>query len=134
MAITTQGAILKYKAASDENFTSIEIKTFPDMGAAPNLIECTTLSDTVQKFIEGVKPMAAIEFTANYDKTQFDALKALDGTQLTYQLEFGTNGANGKFGWTGSHTAIVVGAGVNAVLDMKLSVLPSSEIAPVTTV
>lgn len=128
MALTTQGAILKYKASAEAEYTSIPIKTFPDLGAAPNLIECTTLSDTVQKFVEGVKPMAAIEFTANYDKDQFEALKALDGTQLTYQVVFGENGT---FEFTGSHTAIVVGAGVNAILDMKLSVLPSSEIAPV---
>lgn len=129
MAITTQGAILKYKTAEAEEYTQVEIKSFPDMGAAPNLLECTTLSDTVQKFVEGVKPAAAMEFTANYDKTKFAALKADEGKELTYQLAFGDNGT---FQWTGSHTAIIVGGGVNAVLDMKLSVMPSSVISSVT--
>jgi hypothetical protein len=128
MAITTQDAVLKYKATVEGTFTEVEIKSFPDMGAAPNLIEVTTLSDTAQQFIEGVKPMAAIEFTANYDETVYEALAAVAGDALIYQLEFGTNGT---FGWTGSHTVIVAGGGVNAVLDMKLSVLPDSIISKV---
>ena len=48
-------AILKYKASADADYTSISIKSFPDIGAAPNMIECTTLSDEVQQFVEGVK-------------------------------------------------------------------------------
>ena len=126
MAITTQGA--KLKITNGSTVKNVDIKTFPDLGAAPNLIECTTLSDDVQKFVEGVKPMAAIEFTANYDSTLFSELKGMEGQQNTYEVSFGDAGANGSFSWTGSHTAIVVGGGVNAVLDMKLSVLPDSEI------
>lgn len=129
MTITTQGAVLKYKTTAEGAYSEVEIKSFPDMGAAPNLIEVTTLSDTVQKFIEGVKPMAAVEFTANYDETVYEALAAVAGDSLTYQLVFGTSGT---FQWTGSHAVIVVGGGINAVLDMKLSVLPDSIISKVS--
>ena len=127
MAITTQGVLLTISNGS--TIKNVDIKSFPDLGAAPNMIECTTLSDSVQKFVEGVTPMAAIEFTANYDSTLFGELKGMENQQNTYSVTFGNNGANGSFEWTGSHTAIVAGGGVNAVLDMRLSVLPDSEIA-----
>jgi hypothetical protein len=128
MAITTQGATLKYNNGA--SFVKLaDIKSFPDMGAAPNLIEVTTLSDTAQQFIEGVKPMAAIEFTANYDATDFATITGLTGTK-TYMLDFGTAGA---FYWEGAHTAWVVGGGVNAVLDMKINVIPSSVIRTTPT-
>ena len=125
MAITTQGAILKIKGAEENAFTDVTIKSFPDMGSAPNMIECTTLSDGVQKFVEVVKPMAAMEFTANYDKTVYENLKNKEGMEMTYQLCFGDNGT---FQWTGTHAVIVSAGGINAVVDMKISVLPDSVI------
>ena len=125
MAISTQGTVLKIKKGEDA-VTTVNIKSFPDLGAAPAAIDVTTLADTVQKFIPGVKALAAMEFLANYDKDAFEALKGQEGETLTYSVEFGTNGT---FTFTGSHSVAVAGAGLNAAVDMKISVLPSSEIA-----
>ena len=128
MAITTKGTKLYINVKKEGATTStveVEIKSFPDMGAAPNYIECTTLSDEYQKFVEGVKPMAAMEFTANYDAGKFAEITAITDV-ADYELAFG-NGD--KFTWKGRHKAIVVGGGVNAVVDMKISVMPEEEIA-----
>lgn len=125
MAISTQGTVLKIKNG-DSDVTTVNIKSFPDLGAAPAAIDVTTLADTVQKFIPGVKALAAMEFVANYDKEAFLDLKENEGTQLTYSIEFG---ANGTFTFTGTHSVAVAGAGLNAAVDMKISVLPNSEIS-----
>ncbi len=131
MAISTYGATLKIK--NGETYTKlVDIKTFPDMGAAPTLLEVTTLSDSAQKFINGVQAMAAMEFTANYTDTDFAAVIAEAGAAQDYELDFGTDGANGKFQWSGQHTAWVVGGGINAVVDMKISIVPSTIISKVT--
>lgn len=124
MAISTQGTVLKIKNG-ETAVTTVNIKSFPDLGAAPAAIDVTTLADTVQKFIPGTKALAAMEFLANYDKDAFAELKGNEGVELTYSVEFGSNGT---FTFTGSHSVAVAGAGLNAAVDMKISVLPSSEI------
>ncbi|MBR6800140.1 MAG: hypothetical protein IKM61_00110 [Eubacteriaceae bacterium] len=65
-----------------------------------------------------------MEFTANYDADKFAEITAIKAA-ATYELAFG-NGD--KFTWAGKHKAIVVGGGVNAVVDMKISVMPETEI------
>ena len=132
MAISTSVVTLKIKGTGETYEKLVDIKTFPDMGAAPTLLEVTTLSDSAQKFISGVQAMAAMEFTANYTDTDFAAVIAKAGASQDYELDFGTDGANGKFRWSGEHTAWVVGGGINAVVDMKMSIVPSTKITKVT--
>ena len=124
MAISTQGTVLKI-TNGQEAVTTVNIKSFPDLGAAPAAIDVTTLSDTVQKFIPGVKALAAMEFVANFDSETFDLLKENEGVSLTYSVEFGTSGT---FTFTGTHAVTIAGAGLNAAVDMKITVLPASEI------
>lgn len=128
MAISTQGVTLKIKNGSSYS-KLVDIKDFPDMGAAPELLETTTLSDNAQKFIKGLQASAALEFTANYTSEDFEAVMAKADAENEYQLDFGSAGA---FTWTGSHTAWVVGAAANTVVDMKICVIPSSAITKVT--
>lgn len=131
MAISTYGVTLMKGTVSGEATTYtklVDIKDFPDLGAAPQTIETTTLSDAAQTFIGGVKTTAAMEFTANYTPEDFEEIAALDGVQK-FALYFGENGVNGKFIWDGEASVWVVGGGVNAVLDMKISILPAGEIA-----
>ena len=54
MAISTQGTVLKIKN-KEADLVTVNIKSFPDLGAAPAAIDVTTLADTVQKFIPGSK-------------------------------------------------------------------------------
>ena len=129
MAISTSGVYLKYKKAGSQNLyeTLVDIKAFPDMGAAPQTIETTTLSDTVQTFIMGVKTSASMEFTANYDPDAYDTLIGLTGEQ-SFALYFGETGDNGIFEWKGELAVWVVGAGTNAAVEMKINIVPTTEI------
>lgn len=126
--ISTQGVTLKW--STDALMTtpkSIEIKDFPDLGGAPELLEKTTLSDTAQSYINGIQSMSALEFAANYTKADYTTVKTDSGTPLYYELSFGEAGAEGIFTWQGEHEVWVVGAGVNAVTEMKLSIAPSTQ-------
>ena len=131
MAISTQGTKLNISnGVTGEGAISIDvnIKSYPDLGAAPAAIEITTLADDVQKFIPGIKGMAAMEFVANYDATQFAELVGAEDTELTYKLNFGET----SYKFTGKHSMVIVGGGLNAAVDMKIVVLPNSEISTVS--
>ena len=70
------------KSSGDRVFEKlIDIKDFPDLGGAPEMLETTTLSDPMQTFIPGIQSLDALEFTANYTKDAFDSLKALEGEE-----------------------------------------------------
>ncbi len=127
MAISTQGVTLKWGASSAAMTKVIDIKDFPDLGGAPELLETTTLSDAAQTFILGIQSLSAMEFTANYTKADFEKVEGDANTDLYYALEFGTSGSEGVFEWQGQHSVYVVGAGVNAVTEMKIVIAPSTK-------
>lgn len=127
MPISTYGITLKWGESASPLTKKIDVKDFPDLGGAPELIETTTLSDKIQKFIPGVKSVSAMEFTANYTKSDYEAVKADEGKDLYYSLSLGENGSEGVFTWQGRHSVWVPGAGVNSPVEMKMSVAPSTE-------
>lgn len=128
MAINTCNIVLKAGSSEEALSKLVDIKSFPDLGGAPELLETTTLSDCAQTFINGVQSVEALEFTANYEKEDFTAVKAKEGTELFYTLEFGENGEHGKFSWKGEHSVWVTGGGVNEVVEMTIQVAPSTAI------
>jgi hypothetical protein len=130
MAISTYPITLKYDSSATEtpNWTDVcDIKDFPDLGGAPEMLETTTLSDAAKTYIAGIKDQQALEFTANYDEDDMDAIALLTGTKK-FQLWFGASGASGKFAFSGTISTYVVGAGVNEVVDMKIVIVPSTPI------
>jgi hypothetical protein len=127
MAISTYGVTLKWGASSASLDKVIDIKNFPDLGGAPELIETTTLSDSAQTYIQGIQSMDAMEFRANYTKEDFEAVEADANTSLYYALEFGEDGSEGVFEWQGEHTVWVTGADVNGVVEMVISIAPSTK-------
>lgn len=133
MAISTYPVLLKYDKSATEtpDWADVcDIKDFPDLGGSPDILETTTLSDSAKTYIAGIKDQQAIEFTANYDEDDMDDIAALTGTKK-FQLWFGANGASGKFAFSGTISAYVVGAGVNEVVDMKIVIVPSTAITVV---
>jgi hypothetical protein len=122
MAISTYPITLK--AAGTK---LCDIKDFPDLGGAPEMLETTTLSDEAKTYIAGIQDQQALEFTANYTATAYAAVNALT-TTTAFTLEFGTGGASGIFSWSGTASAYIVGAGVNEVVDMKIVIVPSTAI------
>ena len=136
MAISTFKVFLMKKTTSSYE-KLIDIKSFPDMGGAPESLETTTLSDSMQTYIPGIQSLDALEFEANYTKEDFTKLKALEGVEHEYAVWFGgtqsgasvtPTGADGKFEFKGQLSAYPVGGGVNEVVGMNISIAPSTPI------
>lgn len=136
MAISTYKVFLMKGTGSGTLTWSklIDIKDFPDLGGAPELLETTTLSDGMQTYIPGIQSLDALEFTANYDVDDFDDLRLLAGQDNNYAVWFGTNssgepdGHNGKFSFKGDLSVFPVGGGVNEVVNMTITIAPSTVI------
>lgn len=136
MAISTYKVFLMKKTA-DAYEKLIDIKDFPDLGGAPEMLETTTLSDRMQTYIPGIQSLDALAFTANYTKEDFSKLKALEGVENDYAVWFGgtetagvvtPTGTDGKFEFRGQLSAYPVGGGVNEVVDMNVTIAPSTPI------
>ena len=132
MAISTYGISLMYKASEAETYTKlIDIKDFPDLGGSPEMLETTTLSDSMQTYIPGIQSLDALEFTANYTLADYKKIKAMEGTDMAFAIWFGETGKHGKFNFNGQISAFPVGGGVNEVVGMTISIAPSSPITMV---
>ena len=138
MAISTYKVFLMKKTKSTYD-KLIDIKDFPDLGGAPEMLETTTLSDGAQTYILGIQSQDALEFTANYTKSDYDTLKALEGTELDLAVWFGgtvangvatPTGSDGKYEFKGELTVFISGGGVNEVVDMTISIAPKTVITP----
>ena len=127
MAISTFGVQLMYKNTSTYE-KLIDIKDFPDLGGAPEMLETTTLSDNMQTYIPGIQSLDALEFTANYTLADFQKIKAMEGSEKEFAVWFGAEGANGKFQFKGQISAFPTGGGVNEVVGMTISIAPSTPI------
>lgn len=138
MAISTYKVFLMHKGASESAYTKlIDIKEFPDLGGDPEMLETTTLSDKMQTYIAGIQSLDGLSFTANYDLTNFKELKALEGKNEKYAVWFGgtesggvltPTGSDGKFSFDGQLTAYPTGGGVNEVVDIGITIAPSTPI------
>lgn len=138
MAISTYKIFLMKKGTSGDTYEKlIDIKDFPDLGGSPEMLETTTLSDKMQTYIPGIQSLDALEFTANYTKADFTKLKALEGTECDFAVWFGgtessgtltPTGDDGKFEFKGQLSAFPVGGGVNEVVDMTITIAPSTPI------
>lgn len=136
MAISTYKIFLMKK--TDSTWAKlVDIKDFPDLGGEPEMLETTTLSDKMQTYIPGIQSLDALAFTANYTKDDYTALKALEGVEAEYAVWFGgtedagvltPTGDDGKFAFSGQLSAYPVGSGVNEVVDMKITIAPSTSI------
>ncbi len=134
MAINTYGSYLMHSTDGTTYTKLIDIKDYPDMIEAPEQLDATTLSDPMRVYIPGIKDVSgAMEFTANYSAADFAAVQALEGTEGYFAVWFGENagvpdGSKGKFSFKGYPYASKTGGGVNEVSDMKVGIIPSTEI------
>ena len=137
MAISTYKVFLMKKGTGDTYTKVIDIKSFPDLGGAPEMLETTTLSDSMQTYIAGIQSMNALEFEANYTKEDYTTLKSLEGKTESYAVWFGgtvegstitPTGTDGKFNFDGMLSAFPVGGGVNEIVGMTVTIAPSTPI------
>lgn len=137
MAISTYKIFLMSSTDGSAYTKLIDIKSFPDLGGAPEMLETTTLSDAMQTYIPGIQSLDALEFEANYTKEDFAKLKALEGKEQQYAVWFGgtgegetltPTGSDGKFKFKGQLSVYPVGSGVNEVVNMNINIAPSTPI------
>ena len=136
MAISTYKSFLMHKKSSTYE-KLIDIKSFPDLGGAPELLETTTLSDGMTTNIMGIQSLDALEFECNYTLEDYTKLKALEGTVTDFAVWLGGSvsngvvtptGSDGKFEFKGQLSVYVNGGGVNEVVNMTVSIAASTPI------
>ena len=138
MAISTYKIFLMKKGTGDTYEKFLDIKSFPDLGGAPEMLETTTLSDPMQTYIAGIQSLDALEFEANYTKEDFEKCKAEEGKTGSWAVWFGgtstgsvvtPTGEHGKFEFDGMLSAFPTGGGVNEVVGMTVTIAPSTPIS-----
>ncbi len=136
MAISTYKIFLMQKTSTDWEKV-VDIKEFPDLGGSPEMLETTTLSDRMQTYIPGIQSLDALEFTTNYTLDDYKKLKAMEGEEKEFAVWFGgtetagtltPTGNDGKFQFNGQLSVFPVGGGVNEVVDMTITIAPSTPI------
>lgn len=136
MAISTYKSFLMHEVSSKWE-KLVDIKSFPDLGGTPELIETTTLSDSMTTNIMGIQSLDALEFECNYIKEDYTKLKALEGKNNKFAVWLGgtesggvatPTGSDGKFEFSGQLSVFVNGGGVNEVVNMTVSIAASTPI------
>ena len=132
MAISTYKSYLMHKNASAWE-KLIDIKSFPDLGGAPELLETTTLSDPMTTNIMGIQSLDALEFECNYTLADYTRLKEMEGEDKEFAVWLGGDGtaptgSDGKFEFSGQLSVYVNGGGVNEVVGMTVSIAASTPI------
>lgn len=116
-------AINSYNTKLTVGSKEFSIKDFPSILGKRSSLETTTLSDDAQTFISGIRQQSeSFDFTANYEAAVYAEINALTGEQEC-KLTFG-DGSN--YSWNGTVSASVNEGSVDAVLEMTISVTPSS--------
>lgn len=120
-----------------------DIKDYPDILAAKEQVETTTLTDAARTYIPGIQNVdGSMDFTANYDLTTLTALDALKDLEKEYAVWFGgtevsgsdptPTGDLGKFGGKGYLSYTISGKGVNDVREIVIHITPSTPWARIT--
>lgn len=139
MATSSYKTFLMYKNDTGGEYEKlVDIKDFPDLGGAPEMLETTTLSDSMQTYIEGIQSQDALEFNINYTLALYKTIEGLKGKETEFAVWFGGTesggtvtpvGDEGKFNFKGYISIRVTGKGVNEVREAVLSIAPSTPIA-----
>lgn len=121
MAISTHGVTLKYGSTTAQ--TAIAIKDFPQVLGSRSALETTTLADDAQTFIPGIRQQSeTLDFTANFDADVMSTINALTAVQKC-ELAF-SDGS--KYTWDGYISAAINEGSVDAVVEMTVSITPTS--------
>ena len=121
MAMTTFGVTLMY--GSDTPSKEIVIKDFPSLLGKRSALETTTLKDDAQTFTQGVRQTEeSFDFLCNYEAETYAEINAVKGVQKC-ELSF-SDGS--KYTWDGELSASINEGSVDTVLEMTVSITPST--------
>ena len=137
MASSTYQTFLMRSSDNGSTWSKIvDIKSYPDLGGSPELLETTTLSDPMRTNILGIQSNDSMEFTCNYDSAAYNTIKGYTAEQ-DLAIWFGAtvsgstitpSGSLGKFTFKGYIDVHVNGGEVNAVREMTVTVAASTAI------
>lgn len=138
-ATSTYKSFLMMKQASGSTYEKlVDIKSYPDLGGTPNMIETTTLSDPMTRQILGIQQVDSLKFTANYTLADYKKLKALEGSEHDFAVWFGgtetagvptSTGEDGKVAFKGGLSVYINGGGVDEVREITITLAASTVIA-----
>ena len=127
-ALSTINTVLKVGATGARVAKVCAIKSYPDLGGDPEKITVTDLEDTDEASVPGVRSADDMQFTANYTKEAHTAVLAACGKHQIFQLDFGTDGADGQFSWSGEMSVKINGGEVNGAREMTLTIVRDSAV------
>ncbi|MGM9663783.1 MAG: phage tail protein [Eubacteriales bacterium] len=133
MASSSVGSFLMIKKNDSSTYEKlVNIRSYPDLGAEPSMLDADTLSHTFIPQIRGRQQSVSGSYTILYDLDDIEALKEYEGEEHEFSLWFGgtdddgdglmePTGDLGKWDFKGSYTIIVTGADGEAVREATLA-------------
>lgn len=103
------------------------VSDIPDLGAAPEQIDVTTIGATKRAYIQGIKDPGALEFTCFYDDTHYGKLAAAQKQDVKVTMSI-TMKDGLKIEIKGKVSVAIAGFGVGDALTYTLSITPSENI------
>lgn len=130
MAITTVGVYLGYAdkptgSTSVTSYTKLcDITDFSDLSGEVERAETTTLSEKVARtYKKTLRNTSDLTFTANYTKTDYNAIQALEysenGSEYMFCLLFEQDGS--VIEWEGDLTVGITGGGIGETVHMTVT-------------
>lgn len=127
-ALSTINTVLKVGETGAKVARVCAIKSYPDLGGDPEKITVTDLEDTDEASVPGVRSADDMQFTVNYTKEAHAAVLAACGKHQIFQLDFGADGTDGQFSWSGEMSVKINGGEVNGAREMTLTIVRDSAI------
>lgn len=137
--VLSKGIELGYKTGVATDYTYVKnLVSIPNMGAAPDKVDVTTLGNEQRHYINGLVDFGDLEFGFVYDDgtgtdaenvNTFTELRTLQtaGNPVDWELKFpGTNGL--KFHFSGKPSVYLSGAEVGARVDFSMSIALESDV------
>lgn len=137
MARTSYQTYLMFSEDGTDYEKLVDVKEIPDLGKAPDTVDITTLSDAQKRYLQDILDTGQLEFTANYDPTDYKKLAAMAHKDYHFAVWFGAtttagvdtpDGNAGKFEFVGQLAVYVKGASVSSPVEMGIAIAPSTEI------
>lgn len=136
--MNTYMTFLMYKASAASSYSElIPIKDYPDFLNDINTIDVTNLEQSMHTYILGLADTGGdMTFTANYIKSDYSTVKALEGTEQEFAIWFGgtvsgstitPSGDDGKWAFSGYIKAGIVGKGADEAREMQIHIAPTTD-------
>ena len=117
----------------------LPIKDFSDLGGDPEKIDRTTFDNHTTVYERGIQTLDPFEFTGNFDPAKYQELHNMeqnpDGSakEWYFAVWFGGTGEgetltptgdNGQYKFKGQISTKIVGASVNSLVEVKVTITP----------